>query len=192
MSDYSTLIFIGLPHSGKSSTAKNLSVNGGFKHINIGEILRDVIKNKSDLPAYEEILKVVSDGENVSDSIVVGLIEKKLKSFKNNDIIMDGFPRELNSLPAFYGLMSDCDRNFSKITVCHFIIDEKNSIKLNKKRRREMNLKSDSFDKRYYNFKNKEIPLLSLMKSAHDFLELKFESGEEYNVSLIKERINEY
>jgi len=186
----STLIFLGLPHSGKSSTAMSLSKDSNIEHINVGEMLRSVIKEQNELSSYKEILQVVSDGENVSDDIVGEIVEENMIEMNDKNVILDGFPREVNSIPTFYSVMNRCQRNFEKILICHFTIPEEQSIKLNRERKRDIGLKPWSIDNRYKNFKDKEIPLINLFKSTHNYVELSFESGMSENIQKIRKMID--
>lgn len=93
--DKMRLVFLGPPGAGKGTQAELLLKNFDYNHISTGEVLRQEIKNDTDLG--EEVKDYVNRGDLVPDEIVTKIIKKWLKSLKNNNgIVLDGFPRNLN------------------------------------------------------------------------------------------------
>lgn len=74
------IILLGKPCSGKGTISKNIKNIYAFKHISTGDILRE-----------HGLLS--SDGKLVSDELVCSLIGEDI--LKNNNIILDGFPRTM-------------------------------------------------------------------------------------------------
>ena len=89
------LILFGPPGAGKGTQAKYL-VNklNGFQ-ISTGDMLRDEIKNNTDIG--KNIIKDMNDGKFVNDEIVNELIHNAVNDVtKRNNLIFDGYPRSLN------------------------------------------------------------------------------------------------
>lgn len=87
-----SVIFIAPPSAGKG-TQSNALVNYGYIHISTGDMLRDEIKNKTELG--QKIENIMSSGSLVSDEIVFELLTNKLFNI-DKPFILDGFPRTLN------------------------------------------------------------------------------------------------
>lgn len=98
------LILFGPPGSGKGSQAQYLVENYSFEHISTGNILRDEIISGSVFG--QEIKEIVDSGNFISDDIIMKLVEQKLDDNAHKNIIFDGFPRTLNQVLAFDGLLS--------------------------------------------------------------------------------------
>ena len=88
------LILFGPPGAGKGTQAQHIVKNYNFFQLSTGVMLRNEIKNKSELG--DKIEKIISNGEFVSDEIVDKLVEKLISKLKfKNPIIFDGYPRNM-------------------------------------------------------------------------------------------------
>ena len=81
------VIFFGPAGSGKSVQGKLLAERQGWHWISSGQILRD--------SQDKEILKTQNDGDLVSNTEVNQTIVEALNHFPPNNVIIDGFPRQL-------------------------------------------------------------------------------------------------
>lgn len=86
------LVLLGPPGAGKGTLASLLTEKRGIAHISTGDILRDEMKNNTDLGT--EAKKYIEKGELVPDALVIKLIEKRI-SRENflRGYMLDGFPR---------------------------------------------------------------------------------------------------
>jgi len=89
------IILLGSPGAGKGTQAQNISNKFNLKKISTGDLLRNEIKNKTDIG--KEIEEIISKGDFATDEIVNRLLKKVVVNidFKNK-IIFDGYPRNLN------------------------------------------------------------------------------------------------
>ncbi|CAG9479891.1 GTP:AMP phosphotransferase, putative [Plasmodium vivax] len=92
------IVLFGAPGVGKGTFAEILSKKEKLKHINMGSILRDEIKNKTTIG--REIHKVVTSGNLVADELVVKIVKGEIAKVTAQDghfkgFILDGFPRNL-------------------------------------------------------------------------------------------------
>jgi len=87
------LILLGAPGAGKGTQAKLLEKRLHIKHISMGDILREEMKNNS--PLGQEVKRYVESGGLVPDDVVTKIIENKLKGKEIADAgyLLDGFPR---------------------------------------------------------------------------------------------------
>jgi adenylate kinase len=86
------LVLIGIQGSGKGTQAGILSSKYGIKHINVGEIFRNNIKNETEIG--KKIKEYVNNGKLVPDEIVIQMVKEVLD--ENENFILDGFPRNIN------------------------------------------------------------------------------------------------
>jgi adenylate kinase len=97
------LVLIGPPGSGKGTQAKKIAAKYGFTHLSTGDLLREEIKNRT------EIGKQISlgDGNLVGDDVIIPLLTAKVKeiedkkksgtsSIRASGIVFDGFPRNID------------------------------------------------------------------------------------------------
>ncbi len=88
------LVFLGPPGSGKGTQAIRVAKAMSLAHISTGDLLREAVKNKTELgKKVEDIMK---KGQLVPDEIVISLIGQKISAIeKAKGFILDGFPRNL-------------------------------------------------------------------------------------------------
>lgn len=86
------LILFGAPGVGKGTQAKILAEKKNLFHISTGDILREAVKNGTELGKSAK--QIMDKGELVPDSIMAGIVREVLQSDKcKNGFILDGFPR---------------------------------------------------------------------------------------------------
>lgn len=89
------LIIFGAPGVGKGTQAKILAAKLNIAHISTGDILREAIKNETELGLKAK--SIVESGSLVPDEIVAGMLKDALLKDKcKNGFILDGFPRTVN------------------------------------------------------------------------------------------------
>ena len=88
------IILFGPPGAGKGTQAQYIVDNYNYFQVSTGDLLRNEIKKKTSLG--ENIEKIISKGEFVSDGIVNSLLKDSINNLKSKDkIIFDGYPRNL-------------------------------------------------------------------------------------------------
>ncbi|HBR14656.1 MAG TPA: adenylate kinase [Candidatus Omnitrophica bacterium] len=87
------LVLLGPPGAGKGTLANNLKDALRILHISTGDILREEMKNNTNLG--KEAKQYLDKGELVPDEVVTRLIENKLSrdSIIEKGFMLDGFPR---------------------------------------------------------------------------------------------------
>ena len=85
------IVLLGAPGSGKGYISNLIIEEFGFKHISTGNLLRENIKNKTELGG--KIESYMNAGELVPDQLVLEVLKKALKENEGKDLIFDGYPR---------------------------------------------------------------------------------------------------
>jgi adenylate kinase len=98
------IILLGPPGAGKGTQAKRLEEARGMVQLSTGDMLKEAIAKGTDLGKRVE--GIMARGELVTDEIVIGLIEAKMKDGAKGGFIFDGFPRTLNQADALGDLMT--------------------------------------------------------------------------------------
>jgi len=86
------LVLLGAPGAGKGTQAKMLIEKYKLPQISTGDILRKAVADGT--PLGKEAKVIMEKGELVTDKIVLGLVEERLKQDDcKPGFILDGFPR---------------------------------------------------------------------------------------------------
>ena len=89
------IIMLGSPGAGKGTQAQIIVNRFKLYQISTGDLLRNEIKNKTEIG--RDIEKIISKGDLATDEIVNRLLKKVVISANiRNNIIFDGYPRNLN------------------------------------------------------------------------------------------------
>jgi adenylate kinase len=99
------LVLLGAPGSGKGTQATRLKNALGVPHISTGELLRAAVAAKT--PLGLKAHEVMAAGNLVSDEIVLGMLEERLRQDDvRGGFILDGYPRNLAQANALDSLLS--------------------------------------------------------------------------------------
>ena len=98
------IILLGPPGAGKGTQAKRLEEARGMVQLSTGDMLKEAIAKGTELGKRVE--GIMARGELVTDEIVIGLIEAKMKDGAKGGFIFDGFPRTLKQADALGELMT--------------------------------------------------------------------------------------
>ena len=100
------IILLGAPGAGKGTLAIKMKEKYGIPHVSTGDILRENIRNKTELGIKAKDL--IDKGQLVPDELVVEIIKDRLsKEDAKNGVILDGFPRNIKQaeiLDSFYDI----------------------------------------------------------------------------------------
>ncbi|WP_029520166.1 adenylate kinase [Persephonella sp. IF05-L8] len=108
-----TYIFLGPPGAGKGTQAQRLVEEKGFVQISTGDILREAVKNGTELG--KKAKEYMDAGKLVPDDIIIGIIKDKLKELEGKDIILDGFPRTIPQAEALDKMLPEVGRQLDGV-----------------------------------------------------------------------------
>ncbi len=88
------ILLLGPPGGGKGTQSKFLMKKYGIPQISTGDMLREHVKNNTDLG--KKAKEFMDKGELVTDSLILDMMEIRFKSKDcENGFILDGFPRTI-------------------------------------------------------------------------------------------------
>ena len=103
------LILLGAPGAGKGTQAEIISEKYGIPAISTGAIIREAIKNGTDMGKSAK--QYTDAGALVPDEVVIGIIKDRLKADDcKNGFILDGFPRTVPQAEALDEMGIEIDK----------------------------------------------------------------------------------
>ncbi|MBR6243988.1 adenylate kinase [bacterium] len=107
------IALFGVPGAGKGTQAKLLAERYHLSHISTGELIRNEIKNGTELG--KKAKAIIDRGELLDDAIISDMFKSELKRLMNTPgLLFDGYPRTLKQAEIFdamlkeLGLKLDC------------------------------------------------------------------------------------
>lgn len=120
-----TVVFLGPPGAGKGTQSALLAERMSFVQLSTGDMLRDAVRNQTLLGIKAK--SYMDEGKLVPDELIIGLIEEKLETMPDKNIILDGFPRTIKQAQALDDLLKRKGRNLDAVIL--FKIDDAEVIK---------------------------------------------------------------
>ena len=166
------IILFGPPGAGKGTQSKHLVNKLNSFQISTGDILRDEIKNNTDIG--KQIIKDMNEGKFVSDEIVNKLIKNVMNDpLKKQKLIFDGYPRSLSQAKNLDSLL---DFTNQKIDHIFFLkVNKDTIIKRIEKRKVLENRSDDELEiilKRYDTYMETTKPVLDFYSKNPNFHEI--------------------
>ena len=166
------IILFGPPGAGKGTQAKYLVKKLSNFQISTGDILREEIKNNSDIG--KKIINVMNEGTFVSDDIVNQLLEKQVfDPQKKNKLIFDGYPRSLDQAKNLDSLLNDSEQKIG--FVFYLNVNKETIVKRLEKRKYIEKRTDDDLDtilKRYDTYMETTKPVLDFYSKKNNFHEI--------------------
>jgi adenylate kinase len=164
------LVLFGPPGAGKGTQAIFLAQTFNLVHLSTGDLLRHEIAAKTDLGLLAE--EIIGKGELVPDSIVISMIEEKLKNPKSAvGFIFDGFPRTVQQAEALDKLMK---KHHSKVSVMLCLEVDKQELIDRLSKRGLISGRCDDLDvttieRRIDVYNEKTAPVISYYENQHKY-----------------------
>jgi len=166
------IILFGPPGAGKGTQSKYLVKKINGFQISTGDMLRDEIKNESEIGKM--IINDMNDGKFVSDNIVNKLIKNVVfDNEKKNKLIFDGYPRSLSQAHNLDLLLKNSNQ---KIDFIFYLNVNKDTIIDRIKKRKVIEKRSDdelnTLIKRYDAYMVTTKPVLDFYSKNTNFYEI--------------------
>ncbi|PJZ69130.1 adenylate kinase [Leptospira perolatii] len=108
-----TIIFMGPPGAGKGTQAKILCDSLQIPQVSTGDILREAVKNGTQMGL--EAKRYMDAGDLVPDSVVIGIIKDRIAEPDcKSGFLLDGFPRTVQQAEALDDLLKSTGKEIKK------------------------------------------------------------------------------
>ena len=181
------VVIFGPPGAGKGTQALNIVKKYNLYQVSTGDLLRNEVKNKSDVGKVIE--NIISKGDFATDEIVNDLIKKVIfDPNKKNKLIFDGYPRSLSQAENLDILLN---KSSQKIDFIFFLDVKKETIIERIEKRKILENRADdnlsTILKRYDTYMETTKPVLNFYSKKTNFYEI---NGDE-KIDEISEKIEE-
>ena len=161
------IIIFGPPGAGKGTQSDFIVKKYNLLQVSTGKILRDEIKNKTNLG--QKISSLMSAGSLVEDKIVNKLIEEIVSNRNNeNRFIFDGYPRNLDQASNLDNLLKKYEQ---KINIVLKLSVSLNTIKTRISERRYVEKRPDDNEevaiRRYETYEKSTEPVIEYYKKLN-------------------------
>lgn len=105
------IVIFGAPGAGKGTQSDKMIGKYGFGHISTGDVLRNEIKNGTELGKTAK--GYIDNGQLIPDELMVDILASVYDSFgkEHKGVIFDGFPRTIPQAEALKKMLADRGHN---------------------------------------------------------------------------------
>jgi UMP-CMP kinase len=188
------VFILGGPGTGKGTMCELAESQLGWVHLSIGELLR--AERDAGGPAAATIAEFIEAGKLVPNEITVKLLndamEQITRTTGKNNFLLDGFPRSLANLDAWYEIIGR-DAELPKMLYfeCPYEVLEKRILGRSKfSGRNDDNVASIKL--RFDTFKAETLPTVELFQSKNRCVEIDTSQGRQAVYDLLANNLAEY
>src|SRR3712207_5152871 len=101
------IVIFGAPGAGKGTQSDKMIEKYGFGHISTGDVLRNEIKNGTELGKTAK--GYIDNGQLIPDELMVSILASVYDSFgkEHKGVIFDGFPRTIPQAEALKNMLTE-------------------------------------------------------------------------------------
>src|SRR5574344_530122 len=115
------IIIFGAPGSGKGTYSDVIVARYGMGHISTGDVLRNEIKNDTELGKIAK--GYIDNGQLIPDELMIGILAKTYDSLPaGKGVIFDGFPRTIAQAEALKQMLAE--RKHDMGIMLELVVDE--------------------------------------------------------------------
>lgn len=167
------IVIFGAPGSGKGTQSEKITEKYGIRHISTGDVLREEIKNGTELG--ETAKRYIDEGQLLPDELIIDILASVLDSMKgHNGVIFDGFPRTIPQAEALKKLLQDRGQDIT--AMLDLDVPEEELITRLLKRGQESGRADDNMEtikKRLDVYKSQTFPLIEFYKKEGKYNHIK-------------------
>ncbi len=106
MNDMLNIVIFGAPGSGKGTQSAMIVEKFGVNHISTGDVLRNEIKNGTELGKVAK--GYIDQGQLLPDALIIDILASVLDGLKDSKgVIFDGFPRTIPQAEALKKMLAE-------------------------------------------------------------------------------------
>ena len=188
------IFVLGGPGTGKGTMCELAETQLGWTHLSTGELLREVQQGGG--PRAAVIDECLEAGQLVPNEIVVTLlqqvVERIIRTTGKTNFLLDGFPRSLNNLEAWYEIYGR-DATLPKMLYleCPYEVLEQRILgRANFTGRRDDNI--ESIRMRFETFKAETLPTVELFRSKDLCVEIDASQSRQAVYAQFKDSLAEF
>lgn len=167
------IVIFGAPGSGKGTQSEKITEKYGIRHISTGDVLREEIKNGTELGKTAK--RYIDEGQLLPDELIIDILASVLDSMKgHNGVIFDGFPRTIPQAEALKKLLQDRGQDITAMLDLN--VPEEELITRLLKRGQESGRADDNMEtikKRLDVYKSQTFPLIEYYKKEGKYNHIK-------------------
>ena len=191
--DFTNIVILGKPGSGKGTQGKILADNHNLVYISTGALLRQEVAKNSEIG---QIAKPYMDkGQIVPDEIPIKLIEEQIKSNPTAEgFVFKGFPRTIVQAYILDGLLQREEMELSgmiEMRISTLEAVKRLSARAHTERARPYDMTTDLIVDRLEQYRLKPLPVNEYYKKQDKFHTVKATGTQEEVLERLSEQINE-
>ena len=159
------IVIFGAPGSGKGTQSDLMIKKYGFGHISTGDVLRNEIKNGTELGKTAK--QYIDNGQLIPDALMIDILASVYDGFgkEHEGVIFDGFPRTIPQAEALKNMLDE--RRHKVAAMIELDVPEEELMKRLLKRGQESGRSDDNEEtikKRLDVYHNQTAPLIEWYK----------------------------
>ncbi|MFA7668650.1 MAG: nucleoside monophosphate kinase [Burkholderiaceae bacterium] len=188
------IFVLGGPGAGKGTMCELAEIQLGWTHLSTGNLLR--AEQEAGGPTTEVIKEYIAAGKLVPNEIVVRLLkdamEKTTRTTGKRNFLIDGFPRSLSNLEAWYDVFG---RETELPTMLYFecpfdVLEQRIMGRARYSGRADDNV--EAMRLRFDTFKAETLPTVELFRSKGKCVDIDTSQDREKVYALFREQLSQY